>query len=309
MRKSVAFQINFARSVLPPLGALYMTKNAFAGLLFALLWSSASVATKFSLLSAQPLVIAVARFLIAGGLALLFAYALRRYPAPEKREWRQLVIYGFLNVALYLGAFVIAMKLLSAGLGTLAVGTNPLFISLFSAWYFKKPISRDLWLGLVLGVSGVLIATYPLLRTGGASLPGLGVLLLSSISYSVATIYYSEVEWKLPRLAINGWHTLIGGVMLLPLAALFYNPAANHYDVPFWGGVFWLIFMVSIGAIQLWLYLLKVEPEKAPLWLFLCPISGFIYAAILLGEPITILTAIGAALVIAGLYIGRRTTT
>ena len=63
---------------------------------------------------------------------------------------------------------------------------------------------------------------------------------------------------------------------------------------------------VSIGAVQLWLYLLKKDPIKASLWLFLCPIFGFIYAAFLLKEPITSYTYIGTLLVIVGLYLAQR---
>jgi drug/metabolite transporter (DMT)-like permease len=63
---------------------------------------------------------------------------------------------------------------------------------------------------------------------------------------------------------------------------------------------------VSIGAVQLWLYLLKKDPIKASLWLFLCPIFGFIYASFLLKEPITSYTYVGTLLVIVGLYLAQR---
>jgi probable blue pigment (indigoidine) exporter len=70
--------------------------------------------------------------------------------------------------------------------------------------------------------------------------------------------------------------------------------------------LFWLVIAVSIGAVQLWLYLLKIDPVKASLWLFLCPIFGFIFANILLNEPITIYTGIGTFCVIFGLYLAQR---
>jgi probable blue pigment (indigoidine) exporter len=52
--------------------------------------------------------------------------------------------------------------------------------------------------------------------------------------------------------------------------------------------------------------LLKTEPVKASLWLFLCPIFGFFYAAILTHEPISFYTVLGTALVILGLYLGKK---
>ena len=61
-----------------------------SGFLFAALWASASVATKFGVQSAPPLVLALVRFLIAGGGMLLVAYVVQRgNPMPVGVEWRR----------------------------------------------------------------------------------------------------------------------------------------------------------------------------------------------------------------------------
>ncbi len=281
-------------------------KNTFIGLVFAALWASASVATKFGLQSAQPLMIANARFFIAGVLMLFGAYAVRRYRLPRKREWRALAIYGFFNVTLYLGAFVFAMSHVSAGIGSLATAISPLFISILSAVWLKKRIKSQTWLGLCLGICGVGVATYPLLVTSHADAIGLLIMLVSMLSYAIGTVYYSSQTWTLPRLAINGWQVLLGGAMLLPLTLLDFDIHQNTFDVRYWLSVAWLVLPVSIGAVQLWLYLLKEDAVKAAMWIFLCPIFGFLFAYLLLHEPITSYTFFGTALVIAGLYLGQR---
>lgn len=289
-------------------------KNILLGLLFSMLWASASVATKFGLKSAQPFVIADVRFFIAGLLMLTGAFIVSKtskqegggYRLPKKSEWQPLIIYGFLNVALYLGLFGLAMERVAAGIGTLSIATNPLIISILSAFYLKKRISNDIWMGLVLGMIGVGIATYPLLLKSYATPAGIAILLLSMVSYSVGTVYFSSRKWELSNLAINGWQVLLGGILLLPLTFFTTDISKNHFDGYFWGSVLWLVIPVSIGAVQLWLYLLKIDAVKAALWLFLCPIFGFIYAYFLLDEPITAYTFVGTGLVILGLYLGQR---
>jgi probable blue pigment (indigoidine) exporter len=283
-------------------------KNILLGLLFASLWASASVATKFGLKSAQPFVIADVRFFIAGIMMIFSAKILRGYRLPTKDEWIPLIIYGFLNVALYLSLFGLAMERVAAGIGTLSLATNPLFISVLSAFWLGKNVSKNVWIGLLLGMVGVSIATYPLLKNGigNTSVLGIFILLGSMLSYSVGTVYYSSREWTLPRLAINGWQVFFGGVLLLPLTLLTFKPESNHFDSRFWYSVMWLVVPVSYGAVQLWLYLLKLDTVKAAMWLFLCPIFGFIYAYILLDEPITIYTFMGTGLVILGLYLGQK---
>ena len=72
------------------------------------------------------------------------------------------------------------------------------------------------------------------------------------------------------------------------------------------GSTFWLIIPVSIIALQLWFYLVKLDAVKASLWIFLCPLFGFAYSYFLLGEPITWHTFVGTALVIAGLALAQQ---
>lgn len=280
-------------------------KNILAGIAFAMLWASASAATKFGLMSAQPFVLANFRFVIAGVLLLLFAKVIGRNISVNRKDILKLSIYGFLNVTLYLGAFVYAIKHVSAGIGSLGTATNPLFITVFSAFFLKKQSKSYEWAGLFLGMTGVLFATYPLLLNSYADTEGLIILLVSMLSYSVGTIYYSSQNWEQDRLVINGWQVLLGGVMLLPFTFFTYDSTQNIFDLKFWLSSTWLIFPVSILAVQLWLYLLSIDPVKASIWLFLCPIFGFIYANILLYEPISWHTFVGTFIVLIGLFIGQ----
>jgi probable blue pigment (indigoidine) exporter len=281
-------------------------KNLAIGLIFSMLWASASVVTKIGIQSGEPLILSDVRFFLAGIFMLLWAHVLRGYALPKKSDFLPLFIYGVLNVALYLGLFVLSMKTVAAGIGTLSIALNPLFISILSAVWLKKYISKNVWLGLALGLCGVAVATYPLLLKAYASPLGLALLFGSMFTYSVGTVYYSSREWALPILVINGWQVFFGGVALLPFTLLFSDFSKNQWDDKFWFSTFWLIFLVSVLAVQLWLYLLKIDAVKAALWLFLCPIFGFVYATLFLNEPLSVYTFIGTAFVIGGLYLGRK---
>src|SRR5687767_10092757 len=88
------------------------------GLLFAVLWASASVAGKFGLLSVEPLVLFNIRFLGAGILLLTYTFISERSRLPQNNEWRQLTVFGAFNTTLYLGIFVIALQHTSPGITT-----------------------------------------------------------------------------------------------------------------------------------------------------------------------------------------------
>jgi len=282
-------------------------KLLMAGIFFAILWASASAATKIGLQSAQPFVMAVTRFFIAGFIMLFLSHIILKKRLPQKNEWKQLAIYGLLNISIYLGLFVLAMQQLSAGLGSLSIATNPVFISIISAIWFKQKIKPSTIFSLLLCTAGVVVAAYPLLQNSFATPQGLIILIISMFSYSAGSLYVSHNKWNgLHILTINGWQTLLGGIFLLPFAFFFYDESKNLYDIKWLGSLLWLAIPVSIFAVQLWLYLLKDDPVKAAFWLFLCPVFGFIIAALVMHEPISLYTLIGVLFVIAGLYIVQK---
>lgn len=284
-----------------PSGLRYL----LTGFLFAMLWSSASSAGKIGLQSAEGLVLFVVRFLIAGLLLLGYSSFVQKDRFPKKDEWLPLTVFGAFNTTIYLGVFIISLSEVTAGITTISLALNPLLISVMSALWLRRPVKQIEWISIVIGITGVVAAAYPLLKNSYASITGLIMLGLCMVAYSFGSVYYSTVPWKLSRTAINGWQVFIGGMLLIPFAWIFHTQP-NHFDLKFWLSIAWLVVPVSIGAVQLWLYLLKWDTVKASLWLFLCPIFGLIYASVLLNEPVTAFTIIGTGLVLIALFLGQR---
>lgn len=284
-------------------------KNILIGLLFAMLWASASVATKFGILSAPPLILANVRFFLAGILLLCYGYGFNRTPQfrwPNAGEWRQLAFFGLLNTTVYLGLYVYAMKYTAAGIGSLSTSTNPLLIVLLSSWLIGRRPSKEEIFSILIGMTGIAIATYPLLKNSSTTIFGLSILMLSMVSVSFASVYYARVKWQLPNLLINGWQVALGGLFLLPLTLALSDFDAITLDSRFIFSTLWLSIAVSVVGLICWFYLLKVDTVKASLWLFMCPLFGFFYAWWLMDEPITVYTIAGTLLVVFGLYLGQK---
>lgn len=270
-----------------------------------MLWASASVAAKFGLLSVEPLVLFNIRFILAGGILLAYTYLFQRNRLPGLTEWKQITIFGTFNTALYLGIFILSLEFLTAGVTTLAIALNPLFISILSAVWTRRQVTAREWLSILMGIAGVALASYPLLQNSQVTVTGLLLLALSMGTYSFGSVYYSSVNWNLPRTVINAWQVLIGGLLITPLTILL-HARANHFDLRFLFSLLWLIVPVSIGAVQLWMRLLKSDAVRASLWLYLCPIFGFTYSNLLLGEPLTLYTVAGTILVLAAVFSGQQ---
>lgn len=281
-------------------------KWLLGGLLFAILWPSASTATKAGLAVAQPLVIAIVRFALAAAIMLFITHIIKKSRLPIGKEWKQIAVYGLLNITIYLGCYVVAMQTVTAGIGSLAIAANPVFMSFLSVFILKEKMQWPVLVSIVICTMGVICAAWPLFSTASVTIGGLLLLLFSMFCYSGAAIYFSKKNWnKLPLLTINGWQTFFGGLFLLPVALLFYKQEQNHFDNTFWLSVCWLAIPVSIVAVQIWLWLLSINPVRAGLWLFLCPLFGFIIAAWYMNDEISIYTVIGVVLVIGGLLLSK----
>lgn len=278
-----------------------------AGIIFAFLWASAATATKFGLQVSQPLVMALCRFMIAGILMLLYCHVISRHRLPKAKEWKQITIYGLLNITIYLGCYVFAMQHVTAGVGALSIASNPVFISFASLIFLKQPLKPVVLIALILGILGLILASWPLLKDSTVTIGGLMLLLFSMLSYSIGQIYFAGQKWnQLDIITINGWQTFIGGLFLLPLTIILYKPEVNEFNFTFWFSTIWLAVPVSIFAMLIWLWLLQRDTVRAGLWLFLCPVFGFVLAAFFLNDPISIYTFGGVALVLFGLFLAQR---
>lgn len=275
------------------------------GIVFAMFWSSASVAAKIGVRTMEPLMLFQFRFFLAGILLLTYSFFFEKWRMPNRTEFKALAIFGFLNITLYLSLFVLAIKEVAAGIGSLSVSLGPLLMSIIGGLFLGKKIKAVHVFGLVLGVAGVGLAVSPLLQNSFASVRGLIYLFISMISYSIASIYFAEKTWTLPRFSINGWQVLIGGILMLPFTLfLKEKPVVFNLNVVY--TILWLAIPVSLLSVNLWLRLLKIDSLKASFFLFLSPIFGFIYSSIILSEPFTWHTLIGLILVLLGLYMGQR---
>ncbi|WP_078412453.1 DMT family transporter [Priestia abyssalis] len=275
------------------------------GILFTILWASGAVSVKFGLLSSPPLTMGTIRFLLAGCLLLLYIYLFRKgkYPMPQKREWKPLILLGLFNTSLYLGCGFWALQTVSSGFFNLAVVVNPFLVALFSSIFAKRLIQQKEWIGMIVSTIGLVIATYPLLQNSHSTLSGIFLLMIGMVSMAIGSVYFQKEKLQLPSLVINAWQVLFGGIILIVPSMMLETGKPFVFDMNLVIYLVWSVLGVSIFAMILWFYLLKQDAVKANIWLFLTPIAGYVLSSILLGEEITNYDVVASLFVFTGLYL------
>ena len=278
------------------------------GLLFAMLWASATVATKFAFHSCDLFLLTFIRFITVSLVLMGYTYLIKNKTSrfPTKAEFKKLLILGILNVTIYMSGYLIAIKYVSAGLISLITAVNPLLLILFSAIIYKRKLTQFEITGIVLAVSGLVLASVPNLYHSHATLQGILALVAGIVALSTGSIYYANSGLTLKKMEVNTWQITIGGLLFLPV--VLWNGSNNFLipDLRFFLSITWLIVPVSIVAYAMWLYLVQKDSVKAGLWLFLTPALGYLMAVIILHEKITVYGVAGSLLVVSGLLYSRR---
>lgn len=277
------------------------------GILFILLWASATVATKFAVQSADLFLFTFLRFSTVAVILLVYMYGLRRIDKkPTPVQFKHLLVLGAFNITMYMSGFLVAIKGVSAGLISIIFSTNPLILILLSALVLKKKVTGREWLGILIALAGLVVAAIPNLENNHASFTGIVALLLGITSFSMGSIYFSKTRLELSNLAVNTWQIFFGALLFIPI--VLFNHAHNFIisDTNFYFSFAWLVVPVSIIGYGLWLALLQKDPVKAGKWLFLTPVAGYAMAVIILKEPLTSFGIAGTILVLTGLILSRK---
>ena len=161
--------------------------------IFVLLWSTGFVATKYVLHSAEPLTYLAIRMAIVVGLMAIIVIATRP-PWPDWAGVGHSIVAGLLVHGFYLGGTAVAIAhLIPAGLSALMPGLQPILTSTIANRWLGERVTPLQWMGLLLGLAGVVLILHDRPLTGEA---GWGWLasLVSLLSITLGTLYQGRYE-------------------------------------------------------------------------------------------------------------------
>jgi drug/metabolite transporter (DMT)-like permease len=211
-----------------------------------------------------------------------------------------LLVVGFLLAAFPFTLFAVAELRITASLAAVLNATTPLWGIVVARIWLGTAVTGRRVLGAAIGIAGVSAAvglgTLPLDAT---TLAAAAACLVAALSYAVGSV------WTARRLGGTPPYALAAGQQL-GATALLAGPVAvaGTAHPPTLTAVAAVAALGLLGtgvAFVLWFGLLaRVGPVAAVTVTFLAPVFGVAWAAIFLGEPITLGLVVGTAAVLAG---------
>ncbi len=268
-----------------------------------LIWSSTWLMIKIGLRGAPPVTAAGLRFFLA---ALIILGILRRFRIrlPRSRAFFWLTLYlGVFQLAVPYALVYRAEQYLTAGLTAVLFSTMPLMVAILARIVLGDPLTPSKLFGIVAGVAGVYVIFADSLSVGGRAgaygvLAALGSAFLASLS-SVIVKKYSRTY---PPFATISLPHVYGAVLLLASGAAFEKEAPIGWGALTYFTVVYLAVLGSVVAFALYFWIIKhIDVTVLSYQTFVIPVLAVLLGWIFLRETVTIYTAIGGLLVLAGI--------
>ena len=260
------------------------------------LWGSASPAIKiaYSLFRIGPddtasrIMLAGARFMIAGVMTIAFGSVLAKRPlVPKRTSWPKVAVLALVQTVGQYYFFFMALANTSGVRGSIINASGNFIAILFAAYIFRfeKMTVRKL-LGCLVGFAGIVMilgGVQALMAGGAVTLAGEGAMLIADFFYAASGCLIKIFSRDENPVTLSGWQFLIGGAILFAIGSLIGGHLVFYSSACAWN----LLYMgfISAGAYTLWGVLLKYNPvSRVSILGFINPVMGVLLSALFLGE-------------------------
>ncbi|HET9821302.1 MAG TPA: DMT family transporter [Burkholderiaceae bacterium] len=284
----------------PAEGAAATGWVAAAPALFVLIWSTGFVVARYGMPYAPPLGFLAVRYALSVLLFLVWVRAARARWPRGAAQWGHLAVTGVLMHAGYLGGVWSAVKLgMGAGTVALIVGLQPLLTAIWIAGRGHEQVRARQWLGLVLGLSGLILVVERKLGAGEVGLASLALALLALGSITSGTLYQKRHVAPGDVRTANTVQLMAALLVTAPLAWLETGGMQWHAELV--GAMAWSVLVLTLGGSSLLTLLIqRGAATRVTSLLYLVPPCTAVLAWLLFREPLTPSVLAGIALAALG---------
>ena len=276
---------------------------------FVLIWSTGFVVARFGMPHAPPMTFLTWRFALSVA-AFLVWIRLSGARWPQGRvQWLHLAVVGLLLHGGYLGGVWAAVKGgMSAGTAALIVGLQPLLTALWlSGTGHAQRASVRQWLGLVLGLAGLVLVVWRKLGLGEASGPTVTLAVVALLSITSGTLWQKRFVRPGDVRTANTVQLMAAFLAALPFALAESEPF--RWNAQSGAAMAWSVLVLTLGGSSLLVLLIqRGAATQVTSLMYLVPPCTAVLAWMLFAEALTPGVLAGMALTAVGVWMVVRDT-
>ena len=243
---------------------------------------------------------------------LLWAWAMtegRRHDAPARPGTRRDFLWLIMAGVFFAGDLLFwhwSITFTSVANSTLLANAAPIFVTLGSFLLFGERFSKLFLFGLTLGIAGAAILMADSLTVSAETLLGDAFGLVTAIFYAAYIVTVGRLRATFSTAVIMTWSSASAAVILLP-AALISGEGLMAETLMGWLVLIGLAWISHTGGQSLIAYALAHLPAAfSSVSLLVQPIASSVLAWIILGEALGPWQAVGAGVILSGIFLARR---
>ena len=275
----------------------------------AMLMGSSYPFAKDVLAVMSPLLYSGSRYFLAS-LFLFAVLVLRRQRiALPRRDWPAMVLLALVGVAVFQACWGLAIARTSPSLGSIVITTSTAFSAIL-AWLSGRRLPALGWLGIVVAFAGVVLVvnnSLAAITVSMGSLDGTLIWIVAAFAWALYVDRAAPYNLRLGALPVMAWTTLIGSLMLLPLALVF-DSLAEFGRLDDRLRLYWLytaIFPVGVAFLGLTAGFERLGVSRVMVYMYLIPVAGVGLSAAFFGDPLTWARVLGGLVVLSGVILTR----
>jgi drug/metabolite transporter (DMT)-like permease len=274
----------------------------------AVIWGVNFVVVKYATQVFNPVAFTGLRVGTVALFLVIVAFARGGITLP-RRDVVALLLLGALGNGLYQLFFVHGVARTRAGNAALIIASAPAFIALIARARGMERVKALTLVGIALSVVGVALVMIgsATSSTGEATLLGSVLVFFGVLCWSIYTIGLQPYTTRVDIIQLSSV-TMVGGAVPLLIAS---TPAliGTNWSAIGVGGWLALLYssVISMGVAYFFWYrgLRVLGPTRTAVYANLQPIVALLVAWPLLNEVPTVFQAVGAATIIAGVFLTR----
>ncbi|MEM3357092.1 MAG: DMT family transporter [Candidatus Bathyarchaeia archaeon] len=279
-------------------------KAVLTTLVAGFMWGTSFPAIKIGLQYMDAYTFVFLRFLVAA-LTMLAAMLLTRNLSLNFNKKRLLLSLGIVNGAAYLLQYV-GMVYASAAASSLYVNLTVIWVALLSPVALKERLSRKKVAGVLVSLIGVVLMTTNLDFAALSTATTLGSFLVISAGFlwAVFIIYNKPLVHESSNLIQSmTWLLVFTMLPLLPAAAVS-TASMSSLPAPAWLAILYTAVFCWVIPYYLWLKGLRhISPVTSTVVLLTEIIVATAISMLFLGEAFTVVSGIGAGLIIIAIIL------
>jgi drug/metabolite transporter (DMT)-like permease len=270
--------------------------------LFVLLWSTGFIGAKLGLPYVEPFTFLELRFLCVLALLLPLCW-LTKAPWPSRRRVMQMAVSGGLIQAGYLGGVFASLHHgMPAGVSALVTGMQPVLTAVLGGWLLRETVTARQWLGLVLGLGGVLLVVGDRIVVEHLSALSVALSVFALLSITLGTLWQKRHGAGVDLRTGAAIQFMAAAVLIAPFTLL--ESRAVQWSGEFGFALAWLTVVLSLGAIFLLLTLIKRgRATQVSSLFYLVPPTTALIAWPLFGETYSPAAAAGMGLAMLAVWL------